>query len=145
MVHHPGFAALAGAGILQRAHLLGGRFNLPGEAVIGAVLGTGDQRHDVVQEGTLGLDDPVDFVEVFVVDSWNQYRVDFDQHPALDQHFQPLLLLGDQHFRCLAASNPAMVPENPGIDPGADIRVDAIDGDGDMADVVLDQFFHLFR
>ena len=145
VVHHPGPAALAGAGLLQRAHLLGGRFGLPSETVIGAVLRAGDQRHDVVQKRALGLDDPVDFVEVLVVDARNQHRVDLHQHAALDQHLQAFLLLGDENFRRLAAPNAAMVPENPGINPRADVGVHTVDRDGDVTDAVFDQLLHLFR
>jgi hypothetical protein len=55
-----------------------------------------------------------------------------------------LLLLFDENFSCLAAVEPALVPDNPGIDAGADIRIDAVDGDGHMADIVLEQFIHVF-
>ena len=60
------------------------------------MLGLGDQRHDVVQEGALGLDDLRHFLEMLVIDAGDQHRVDLDQDAARDQHLQALLLLLDQ-------------------------------------------------
>ena len=120
-----------------------GRTALAHEAIEGAVLGLRDQGHDVVQEGPLGLDQPGDLFQVLVVDPRDEYRVDLDQDAARHQHFESLLLPLDEDLGGLAALDPAVFPEDPGINLGADIRVHAIDGEGDVVDVeraqVLDQ------
>ncbi|MNZ34030.1 hypothetical protein D3C78_514000 [compost metagenome] len=109
------------------------------------MLGFGDQRHDVVQEGALGLDDLADFLEVLVVDPGDQHRVDLHQDAALDQHLQAFLLALDEDLRRLHAADALVVPVDPRVDLGADLRVHAVDGDGHVVDVVLGQLVHAVR
>ena len=109
------------------------------------MLGFGDQRHDVVQEGALGLDDLRHFLQVLVVDAGNHHRVDLDQDALGDQHLQSLLLLLDEDGRAFASLDALVLPEDPRIDLRAHIGVDAVDGDGHVVDVVLRQFVHLTR
>ena len=60
------------------------------------MFGLGDQRHHVVQEGALGLDDPRHLLQVFVIDAGDQHRIHLDQDAARHQHLQPFLLLPAQ-------------------------------------------------
>ena len=120
MTHH---VHVAGAGILQCLQFPGVWSALTHDAEIGTVLFLGNQRHHIVQEGALLLDDAADFLEVLIVDAGDHDRVDLDQHATLDQHLQSLLL--------------AVVPVNPGINFRADLGIDTVDGDGDVIDVVL--------
>ena len=100
MPHH---VHLAFAAVLQRLQLLRGRAALAGEAEHRAVLGRGDQRHDVVQEGAARFDGPVDLDEMLVVDAGDHHRVDLAQNAALGEHFQAAqLVVGEDlaRLRC---------------------------------------------
>ena len=147
----PALAAVAhhihipGAGVLQGLKFLMGGSALAHHTIEGAVLGLGNQRHHIVQEGPLGLDHAADFFQVLVVHTGDQDRIDLDQHAARHQHLQTLLLLLDQDRHALAALDPAALPEDPGIDFDPYVRVHTVDGDGHMVDVVRAQFIHHVR
>ena len=83
MAHHVHIAT----GILKRGQLLLARAALPHDAIICAVFGFRDQRHDIVQKGTLGLDDLADVLQMLIVNAGNEDRVDLDQNAPLDEHF----------------------------------------------------------
>ena len=137
MAHH---RHVAGTGILQVFQFLCCRAALPAETVVRAMFRLRDQRHHIVQERPLGLDDTGDFLQVFVIDTGDHHRIDLDQHATRHQHLQPLLLLRDENFGRRATAHAPMFPEDPRIDLGTDIRINAVDGDRHMLDVVLHQF-----
>ena len=140
VAHH---VHVARAGILQRLQLVMSRSALAGEAVVGAVLGFGDQRHHVVQESALGFHDLRDFSQMLIVDAGDHHRIHLDQNALGDQHLQPLLLLLDQDGGAFASLDALVLPEDPRIDHRTHVGIDAVDGDGYMVDVVLRQFLYL--
>ena len=87
--HHVHFAFAA---VLQRLQLLRRRAALTVEAEHGAMLGRGDQRHDVVQEGAARLHRLVDLDQMLVVDARDHHRIDLAEDAALGQHFEALQL-----------------------------------------------------
>ena len=96
-----------------------------------------DQWHDVVQERALAFDDAAHLSQVLVVDARDHHGVHLDQHPFVDGHLEPPLLLIDQDARGFFASDPTMVPKDPGIDLGPNLGIHAVDRDGQVIDVVL--------
>ena len=99
--------------------------------------GDGDQRHDVVQERAARLDGLVHLDEVLVVDARDHHRVDLAQNAALGQHLEAAHLVLRQDLGGLTAEDALAVPEDPRIDLRADVRIDHVDGDRDVIDIVF--------
>ena len=115
MAHHRHIAA---ALVLQGLQLFGRGRRLLHQAVIGAVLGFGNQRHDVMQESALGLDHLGDFFQVLVVDAGIITELTFTRMPREVSISRPLLLF-DQNPRRFHPAQPAVLPVNPRVDLGA--------------------------
>jgi hypothetical protein len=81
-----------------------------------------------------------DFRQVLVIDAGNQHRVHLHQDAPRGQHLQPFLLLLDEDRRRLAAADAPVLPEDPRVDLRPDLRVDAVDGDRHVVDVVPGEF-----
>ena len=132
MPHH---VHLAFAAVLQRFQFLRRRTTLAGETEHGAMLRRRDQRHDVVQERAARFHRLVDFDQVLVVDARDHDRIDLAQDAALGEHLQALQLAVGEQLRRLDAGIALVLPEHPGINFRADLRIDHVDGDGDVVDV----------
>ncbi len=139
-----GAAGLSGSeqlsGRLDCPKLLGGWSTLTGQTIKGPMLGCGDERHAVVQEGPLGADDLRDLGKVHIIDPRDQHRVDLDQDTPGNQALESLLLLFNQDLCSCAPTYPAMFPKDPGIDLSADVRVETIDGDRHVLDAIAGVF-----
>ena len=134
VAHH---VHVAFAGILQRLQLLRGRAALAVEAEVGAVLGFRDQRHDVVQERAARLDRLVDLDQVLVVDARDHHRIDLGENAGRGQQLQTFELALGQDLGGIAALPALVLVEDPRIDLLADFRIDHVDGDRDVIDVVI--------
>ena len=133
----------AGQLVLQFLQLGGVGAALAAEAEGGAVRRIGDQRHDVVEEGAARLDRRVDLQQMLVVDAGDHHRIDLDQDPLGGQALKAFHLALVQDGRRLDPGMAPAVEEDPRIDPGADLGVDHVDGDGDVVDIVIGQGVHM--
>ena len=77
------------AGVLDGLEFLRRRSPLPVQSVKRAMRRIGNQRHDVMQEGAARLDLSIDLDQMLVVHARNQDGIDFHQHLARGQHFEP--------------------------------------------------------
>ncbi len=82
---------------------------------------------------------------MFVVNAGNHHRIHFNTNPLGNQHLQAFLLLVNQNLSAFDAFNPAVFPENPRINLGADFRIDTVNGNGDVVDVVFGKLFNRSR
>ncbi len=138
VAHHVHLGTVvARAAILQRLELLRSRPALPGQAVVGAVLGRGHQRHHVVQERAHALDRPGDLDQVLVVDPGDHHRVDLTEDLALGQRGQPFQLPLGQDLRRLRTGVALATEGDPRVDPRSDLGVGHVDGDRDVVDAEL--------
>ena len=134
MPHH---VHLAFAAVLQRLQFLRRRSALAVEAKHRAMFGRGNQRHDVVQEGAARFHRAVDLDQMLVVDAGDHHRVHLAENAALGQHFEALQLALGQNPRRLDSGDALVLPEDPGIDLRAHFRIDHVDRDGHVIDVVF--------
>ncbi len=104
------------------------------------MLGLGNERHDVVQEGAALFHLAVHLVQVLVVDARDQHRVDLGEHAARREHLQPQHLALVQDFGGLVTAHAPVLPEYPRVNLLAHRRVHHIDRDGDVIDVVFADF-----
>jgi hypothetical protein len=105
----------------------------------------GDQRHDVVQEGALGLDHLRHFGRCSSLTPGISTELTFTRMPRAVSISRPFCCCSMRIAARLAAHDAFVLPEYPRVDLGADVGVDAVDGDGDVVDVVLGQLFDGLR
>ena len=115
---------------------------MPHHAVESAMFGFGNQRHHVMQKCAFGFNNLADFRQMLIVYTGNHHRVDLNQNAFGNQHFQAFLLLFNQDFCGFYAFNAFIFPVNPRINLRADFRINAVNGDSDMIDIVLGQFLY---
>ena len=72
---------------------------------------------------------------MLVVDPGDHHRIDLAEDAALGEHFEALQLAVGQKLGGLDAGVALVLPEHPGVDLGADLGIDHVDGDGDVIDV----------
>src|ERR1035437_1682939 len=90
---------------------------LAAHAKSSAVLGSRDERHDVVQESAARFDRLVDLDQMAIIDAGDHHRIDLAQNAARSQHLQAQQLTLTEYSRGVNAG-PALVLV---IDPRVDV------------------------
>lgn len=105
----------------------------------------GDERHDVVDVDTQGLDLPCNIEDVLIVYGWDENCVHLHDHPPLQGFLDPLQLVLEKDGRRLKPLVALSFVVDVVVDLLADIGIDGVQGHREVGYSKLSQKLDLFR